>query len=136
MPGLVNGVDFICVSTTDLAAAREWYGNVLGLEASKTWGQENPMGAEFESGSLTIALVDSKKLGIEPRTNNHPIAFHVDDVEAARAELESRGVAFNADTMDSGVCHMAHFRDPEGNVLMLHNRYAPTDVKPEFSGGS
>jgi catechol 2,3-dioxygenase-like lactoylglutathione lyase family enzyme len=125
MPSLVSGVDFICVSTKDLAAAREWYENVLGLERSKLWGQENPMGAEFETGSLTIALVDSQKLGIEPRTNNHPIALHVDDVEAARGELESRGVEFRADTMDSGVCHMAFFEDPEGNAFMLHHRYAP-----------
>jgi catechol 2,3-dioxygenase-like lactoylglutathione lyase family enzyme len=131
MPDLVSGVDFICVSTKDLTAAREWYENVLGLERSKTWGQENPMGAEFETGSLTIALVDSEKLGMEPRTNNHPIALHVDDVEAARGELEARGVEFRADTMDSGVCHMAVFTDPDGNALMLHNRYAPPDVKPE-----
>jgi predicted enzyme related to lactoylglutathione lyase len=126
MPSLVSGVDFVCVSTKDLSAAREWYENVLGLERSKLWGEENPMGAEFETGSLTIALVDSDKLGIEPRTNNHPIAFHVDDVEVARGELESRGVEFRADTMDSGVCHMAFFTDPEGNALMLHHRYAPS----------
>jgi predicted enzyme related to lactoylglutathione lyase len=131
MPSLVNGVDFVCVSTKDLSAAREWYENVLGLDRSKLWGEEDPMGAEFETGSLTIALVDSQKLGIEPRTNNHPIALHVDDVEAARGELESRGVEFRADTMDSGVCHMAFFADPEGNAFMLHNRYAPPDAKPD-----
>src|SRR4051812_15939072 len=91
MPSLVNGVDFICVSTTDLTASREWYENVLGLEPSKLWRDSDPMGAEFETGSLTIALLDSAKLGIEARSNNHPIALHVDDVEAARAELESRG---------------------------------------------
>ena len=127
MPDLVSGVDFVCVSTKDLTAAREWYENVLDLERSKLWGQENPMGAEFETGSLTIALVDSDRLGIEPRTNNHPIAFHVDDVEAARGELESRGVEFQADTIDSGVCHMAVFKDPDGNSLMLHHRYAPAE---------
>jgi hypothetical protein len=59
------------------------------------------------------------------QTDNHPIAFKVDDVAAARAELESRGVAFEGDTIDSGVCHMAFFKDPDGNALMLHHRYAP-----------
>ena len=54
-----------------------------------------------------------------------PIALHVEDVEAARAELESRGIAFPAETIDSGVCHMANFHDPDGNALMLHHRYAP-----------
>jgi len=54
-----------------------------------------------------------------------PIALHVEDIEAARALLESRGVSFAAETMDTGVCFMAHFRDPDGNPLMLHHRYAP-----------
>jgi predicted enzyme related to lactoylglutathione lyase len=57
----------------------------------------------------------------------HPLAFHVEDVEATRTELESKGVKFLAETMDSGVCHMAHFTDPDGNALMIHHRYAPRD---------
>jgi catechol 2,3-dioxygenase-like lactoylglutathione lyase family enzyme len=127
---LVTGVDFVTVPTKDLDAARRFYGEVLGLEPGKLWRDADPMGAEYETGTLTIALLDSDKLGIEYRPTNNPIALHVDDVEAARAELESRGVAFNRDTMDSGVCHMAYFQDPDGNALMLHNRYAPPDAKP------
>jgi predicted enzyme related to lactoylglutathione lyase len=49
----------------------------------------------------------------------------VDDVAAARAELEAKGVEFEGDTFDTGVCHMAFFTDPDGNDLMLHHRYAP-----------
>jgi hypothetical protein len=51
--------------------------------------------------------------------------LHVEDVAAARAELESRGVQFMGDILDTGVCHMAFFADPDGNPLMLHHRYAP-----------
>lgn len=120
---LVTGVDFICVPTRDFDAAAEFYDKVLGLEVSKRWGSM-PAG-EFETGSLTIALMQSDAFGIEFQPHTHPIALHVDDVEAARAELEARGVTFGADTMDSGVCHMAHFKDPDGNSLMLHHRYAP-----------
>jgi predicted enzyme related to lactoylglutathione lyase len=120
---LVNGVDFIAVPTKDYDAAAKFYGDVLGLEFGKRWG-EMPAG-EFETGSLTIALMQSDAFGMEFRPHGCPIALHVDDVEAARAELESKGVSFGADTMDSGVCHMAHFSDPDGNTLMLHNRYAP-----------
>jgi catechol 2,3-dioxygenase-like lactoylglutathione lyase family enzyme len=58
-----------------------------------------------------------------PQRNGH-IAFAVADVPAARAELEARGVEFSGETLDSGVCHMAFFRDPDGNDLMLHHRYA------------
>lgn len=124
---IVNGVDFVCVATTDLAAAMDFYGDVLGLPRSTVWQRagEDPVGAEFETGSLTIALLASATLGLEFRPNNHPIALRVDDVEAARAELESRGVRFKADTLDSGVCHQAFFEDPDGNALALHHRYAP-----------
>jgi catechol 2,3-dioxygenase-like lactoylglutathione lyase family enzyme len=59
-----------------------------------------------------------------PQRNGH-IALGVEDVAAARAELEATGVEFSGETLDSGVCHMAFFRDPDGNDLMLHHRYAP-----------
>jgi predicted enzyme related to lactoylglutathione lyase len=118
----VTGVDFICVPTKDYDAAAKFYGDVLGLPFSKRWG-DMPAG-EFETGTLTLALMQSDAFGIEFQPHTHPIALHVDDVAAARAELEADGVTFAADTMDSGVCHMAHFSDPDGNSLMLHHRYA------------
>lgn len=123
----VDGVDFVSVCTSDLAAAMDFYGNVLGLPCSSVWqrGGEDPVGAEYETGSLTLALLASARLGLDVRPNNHPIALRVDDVERVRAELEARGVAFKADTLDSGVCHQAFFEDPDGNALALHHRYAP-----------
>jgi predicted enzyme related to lactoylglutathione lyase len=122
---LVTGVDFVSVPTRDLDAAMEFYGDVLGLQRSKTWGSEDPLGAEFETGTVTIAVILAERLGIEFQPNRVPIAFHVEDVEAARAELESKGVSFMGDTIDSGVCHQAIFQDPDGNSLDLHHRYAP-----------
>jgi predicted enzyme related to lactoylglutathione lyase len=123
----VTGVDFVNVPTTDLDRARQFYGEVLGLEASAVYqrGDRPAMGAEFETGTVTIALIDSAAVGREFRPNTLPIAFRVDDVEAARAALEAKGISFAADTLDSGVCHMAFFEDPDGNALMLHHRYAP-----------
>jgi catechol 2,3-dioxygenase-like lactoylglutathione lyase family enzyme len=126
---LVTGTDFVTVSTRDYDAAVEFYGNVLGLPFAKRWGQM-PAG-EFETGNLTIAVMQSDAFGIEFRPNNHPIALRVDDVEAARAELQSRGVEFKGDILDSGVCHQAFFEDPDGNVLGLHHRYAPPDARPD-----
>jgi predicted enzyme related to lactoylglutathione lyase len=124
---IVTGMDFVSVPTKDLDAARAYYGDVLGLPCSSVWQRPGTeaVGAEFETGSMTIALMASKVLGIPFSATSVPIALRVDDVEAARAELESRGVRFTGDTIDSGVCHMAHFTDPDGNVLMLHHRYAP-----------
>jgi catechol 2,3-dioxygenase-like lactoylglutathione lyase family enzyme len=121
---LVSGVDFITVPTRDYDKAAEFYGTVLGLPLSKRWGSM-PAG-EFETGTLTIAVMQSDAFGIEFQPHSHPIALHVDDVEAARVGLEAQGVTFAADTLDSGVCHMAYFKDPDGNALMFHHRYAPS----------
>jgi predicted enzyme related to lactoylglutathione lyase len=131
---LVTGTDFVTMATRDFESAVEFYGSVLGLPESKRWGQKPA--AEFETGSLTIAVMQSDAFGLEFRPNNHPIALGVDDVEAARAELESRGVEFSAETIDSGVCHMAYFSDPDGNALMLHHRYAPAGVRPSTATSS
>ena len=125
----ITGVDFICVPTRDFAKASEFYGSVLGLERSKQWGDMPAM--EFETGNLTIAIMQSDAFKIEFQRHSHPIALHVDDVAAARAELEEKGVKFPAETIDSGVCHMAYFADPDGNALMLHHRYAPADKGPD-----
>ena len=119
----ITGVDFITVPTRDFDKASEFYGTVLGLHRSTRWG--SMPAAEFETGTLTIAVMQSDAFGLEFERHSHPIALHVDDVEDARAELESQGVTFAADTIDSGVCHMAHFADPDGNALMFHHRYAP-----------
>jgi predicted enzyme related to lactoylglutathione lyase len=124
---LVTGVDFAVVATEDFEAAVEFYGTVLGLPCSARYGQMP--GAEFETGSLTLSVMETKAFGMQFSANKSPIALRVDDVEAARAELESRGIAFKADTIDSGVCHMAVFEDPDGNLLMLHHRYAPRPVR-------
>jgi catechol 2,3-dioxygenase-like lactoylglutathione lyase family enzyme len=120
---VVTGVDFVSVPTRDFAAAVEFYGTTLGLPCSSRYGRMP--GAEFETGNLTLQVLESEAFGLEFRPINHPIALHVENVEAARAELESRGVSFGDDTLDSGVCHMAFFRDPDENALMLHHRYAP-----------
>jgi predicted enzyme related to lactoylglutathione lyase len=130
---LVTGVDFVSVPTKDLAAAREFYEKVLGLEASSVWQRpgEKALGAEFETGTVTIALIECEQVGIEFSPNKVPIAFQVDDVEAARAELEAKGIEFRGETFDTGVCYMAFFEDPDGNALMLHHRYSPREGRTE-----
>ncbi len=127
MPGptTITGVDFATVFVTDYPAAIEFYCETLGLEQSVDYGKIP--GGEVETGNLTLQVVDAAAIGREFEPNTHPIALHVEDVEATRAELESKGVKFLADTLDSGVCHMAFFADPAGNNLMIHNRYAPRD---------
>jgi predicted enzyme related to lactoylglutathione lyase len=134
---VVTGVDFVCIPSADFDSALEFYGEVLGLERSSLWqrGDEPAAGAEFETGNMTIAVIATAALGIAFSPNSVPVALQVDDVGVARAELESRGVSFSGETIDSGVCHIANFRDPEGNALMLHHRYAPfTKPAPRRAG--
>jgi predicted enzyme related to lactoylglutathione lyase len=134
---IVTGVDFVCIPSEDFDTALEFYGEILGLERSSVWqrGDEPPVGAEFETENMTIAVIGTKALGIEFSPNTVPVALQVDDVAAARAKLESRGVSFSGETIDSGVCHMANFHDPEGNALMLHHRYAPFTRPAPRRGG-
>jgi predicted enzyme related to lactoylglutathione lyase len=123
---LITGVDFVAIPTHDVPAAAEFYGETLGLHRS-VYNPERHF-AEFETGNLTLSVIDAEAMGLEHHAQRH-VALHVEDVPAARALLEERGVAFQGDTFDTGVCHMAFFDDPDGNALMLHHRYAPRNAE-------
>jgi predicted enzyme related to lactoylglutathione lyase len=119
----VHGVDFVGLPTRDLAAAAEFYGETLGLPRSVY--MEDRHFSEYETGNLTLSVYNAEKMGLGHQVNPNPVALHVDDVAVARKLLEERGVTFHGETLDTGVCHMALFSDPDGNTLMLHHRYAP-----------
>ena len=123
---LITGTDFITVATQDFDAAVDFYGGVLGLPESKRWGQMPA--AEFETGNLTIAVMQSDAFGIEFRANNHPIEFHVEDFHAAHKELESRGVEFRGETHRLG-------RVPSG-LLRGSGRQRAGDPQPLRAGRS
>lgn len=129
---LVTGTDFITQPVRDYDAAARFYGETLGLRFSKRWGSM-PAG-EFETGSLTIALMEPGAFGMKAGPSATAIAFHVKDVKAARAELERKGVEFKGATIDSGECLQAIFDDADGNVLILHNRYAPDPPSSAAAG--
>lgn len=119
----VERVDFIAVPTLDRERSAKFYGETLGLErnpnSSEQW-------MEFEIGNVTLALLPHEYTGRSEFTpSSGPIALRVPDVDEARRKLEEAGVEFPTETIDSGVCHIAPFFDPDGNSLMLHRRYAP-----------
>ena len=120
---MISGVDFVGIPTRDLETAVAFYGETLGLERSAYRPDRHH--AEFETGNLTINVMNAEKMGLPHVAFQNPLALHVDDVAAARAALEEKGVTFAMDTFDTGVCHMAFFADPDGNALMVHHRYAP-----------
>jgi predicted enzyme related to lactoylglutathione lyase len=120
---MISGVDFVALPTQDYDKAAEFYGETLGLPFRKRWG-EMPAG-EFQAGNLTIALMQMDAFGQEFKPHGSPLAFHVDDFDSAKAALESKGVQFQMDVIDSGVCKMVFFSDPDGNTVGIHHRYAP-----------
>ncbi len=126
--GFIRGVDFVGIPTHDVPAAAAFYGEILGLPRSVYMPERHF--TEFETANVTLSVYDPSQMGMQHERNPNPIALHVDDVAAARKLLEDRGVTFHGDILDTGVCHMAFFSDPDGNALMLHHRYAPrqTDI--------
>jgi catechol 2,3-dioxygenase-like lactoylglutathione lyase family enzyme len=119
----VERTDFVSVPVTDVERSTRFYEETLGLRRNPASTGAWP---EFETGNVSLYLIDPTNIGREftgPHTAH--IALRVPDVHTARVALERAGVAFDGDTFDTGVCHMAIFHDPDGNALMLHRRYAP-----------
>ena len=117
---MISKLDFVGIPSQDAERSRTFYVETLGLRADDN--------ARFEvwAGDTCFGIWEPTRFGMEfaPQKNAHP-ALHVEDVPAARAELEAKAIAFNGDIFDTGVCHMAFFTDPDGNDVMLHHRYAP-----------
>jgi catechol 2,3-dioxygenase-like lactoylglutathione lyase family enzyme len=121
---IVERTDFISVPVTDMERSTSFYRDTLGLEQIAEGGFP-----EFQLGenvSLYLLSMEAVSSSFTAQHSAH-IALRVPDVAETRRELESRGVAFDGDIFDTGVCHMAFFKDPDGNQLMLHRRYAPRD---------
>ena len=119
----VQRTDFVAVPTRDRERAATFYGETLGLtknpNSTDSW-------IEFETGNTTLALVSPEMLGAEfAPLPIGSVVFRVPDVAEAKAKLEAAGVEFLGESWDSGVCHGAAFKDPDGNGLALHHRYEP-----------
>lgn len=120
----IKSLDFVAIPSQDAECSRRFYIDTLGLRPDEN--------GRFEAwaGNTCLGIWEPAKMGMDfaPQKNGH-LALHVEDVAAARKELEGKGVKFFGEIMDTGVCHMAFFTDPDGNDLMLHNRYEPYKEK-------
>ena len=117
---MISSLDFIGIPSQDAERSRAFYVETLGLRP------DDKSRFEVWVGETCFGIWEPEKQGMPfaPQKNAHP-ALHVEDVKAAREELEAKGVEFFGDILDTGVCHMAFFTDPDGNDLMLHHRYEP-----------
>jgi catechol 2,3-dioxygenase-like lactoylglutathione lyase family enzyme len=115
----VERVDFVSFLTQDIPRARRFYTEVLGLEIES----EGESDMEFRCGQVTLDIFDPSSIGQPFSPSPAGLALRVPDVDAARSELEAKGVQFDGDTIQTSVCKQAWFKDPDGNALMLHRRY-------------
>jgi catechol 2,3-dioxygenase-like lactoylglutathione lyase family enzyme len=121
---IVEHVDFWAVPVTDMERSKKFYGETLGLPQTSDGGfPEFKLG---DNGFLYLLSLESIGAGFRG-PHDAGFALRVPDVHEARKELEEKGVAFNGEVLDTGVCHMAFFADPDGNQMVLHRHYAPRD---------
>ncbi len=119
---MITKLDFVGVPSTDSERSRTFYIDTLGLRP------DDKARFEFWVGDTCFGIWEPAQQGREfSPQKNAVLALHVDDVAGARAGLEAKGIAFEGDTFDTSVCHMALFEDPDGNALMLHHRYKPRE---------
>jgi len=117
----IERTDFVSVPVREMERAKRFYSKTLGMDSPSL----DAAWPEFATGNVSLYLIDPTKIGAEFSPHRSAIAFRVPDVEEARRKLEEAGSGFQGETLDTGVCHMAFFEDPDGNALMLHRRYAP-----------
>jgi len=115
----VERVDFVSVLTQDISRAKHFYAGVLELEI-ETEGESD---LELRCGQVTLDVFDPSSIGQPFAPSPAGLALRVADVDAARAELEAKGVQFDGVTIETSVCRQAWFKDPDGNALMLHRRF-------------
>ena len=114
----VEQVDFVSVPTRDVERAVRFYRDVLGLPESEY------SDGEVEASNVTLGFWNPEADGEEFLPNTAGVGLRVPDVASAVEEARAAGAEVLG-IEDSGVCHMGFVKDPDGNVLILHRRYAP-----------
>ena len=118
---MIKKVAFIGHPVRDMARARKFYGELLGLK--ETAAYENKW-HEFDTPEGKSIALDS----FSPEGTTPYLALETDDIEAELARLKENGVEVVMDIQDNKVCKMAIIKDSEGNGLMLH-QIAPERAK-------
>lgn len=118
----VLAVDFVCYEVSDLKRSVEFYRDVLGLKLGMLEDGGEFQWAEFEIGAVTLSLYPPKFLEGREAKPGGMVYLAVDDVAQALEELKAHGVTILYGPMETPVCWMAGFLDPDGNQIGLHQR--------------
>jgi predicted enzyme related to lactoylglutathione lyase len=115
-----KAVDFVSYIATDMDRSEAFYRDVLGLEVTTPRGEPGTRSngyMEFEAGGTAITLTALPQL--------HPnavVALAVDDVGEAVEELRGKGVPIEMEPLETPDCFMAVVADPDGNMILIHQR--------------
>ena len=115
----VTEVAFSAYPVTNLARARAFYEDVLGLEPAPI---KNPQWIEYDLGVHCLGIGSAP--GWNPSPDGASVALEVEDFDDAIAHLREAGVRFRMEPFPTPVCHMAMIFDPDGNTLIIHKRNA------------
>ena len=117
-------IAFTCYPVIDMARARKFYEDVLGLKSTTAFGEPGGMQwTEYDIGSGTLALGCGAP-DWRPREDGAAFALEVEDFDKAIAHLRTHQVKFKIEPMPTPVCHMAFIFDSEGNLICIHKRKA------------
>lgn len=122
----ITAIAFTGYPVTDIARARGFYEQTLGLRSSTVFEHEGKHWIEYDIGPATLAISNMSTDQWKPSADGAVAALEVADFDAAVATLRQAGVKFPIEPMDSGVCRMAIVSDPDGNSLVIHHRRAAT----------
>lgn len=122
----VNEIAFVCYAVSSLKRARPFYEEILGLAATKVYGEpDGDMGmVEYDLGGSTLAIGCGAPM-FKPGGNNVAVALEVDDFPAAERRLREQNVKITMEPMENPLCFMVLIEDPDGNPLMIHRRKKP-----------
>lgn len=119
----VTGIAFAIYHVTDVARARKFYGETLGLKscmemefAPGLWWVEYDIG-----GPSALALTNFESPAMNA-TKSPGVALEVADIEKALAHVRDAGIAITWGPNEIPVCHSFAVKDPDGNDLYFHQR--------------
>jgi predicted enzyme related to lactoylglutathione lyase len=115
---MITEVAFVVIPVTDKDRARKFYQETLGLKPAMS--VHDGMWVEYEIGGTTIGVGCHPEW--KPARDGTSVSFEVDDIDAMIAKLKEEGVQFEREKVETPVCFMAVFRDPDGNRLLVHKR--------------
>jgi predicted enzyme related to lactoylglutathione lyase len=116
-------IAFTGYCVTDMKRARAFYEGVLGLQMSRTWGEEGDPGwVEYDIGAGCLAVIKGDGELWKPSSSGTAAALEVDDFQAYVAKIKEAGVPIIIDTYESPVCWMITVADPDGNRIVIHKR--------------